>query len=416
MERCDIAIVGAGPYGLSAAAHLRRVEGLDIKLFGEPMSFWERHMPHCMTLRSPWDASHISDPANRLTLDRYRALAKSAELAAPIAVADFIKYGRWFHQQIGLAADPRKVMRIDAAEGGYRLTLEDGSVVRATRVIVAGGVQPFAHRPAVFDGIPAPLATHTSENCDFAVYRDKDVAVIGSGTSALEAAAFLQDAGARPQIVMRASVLRWPRQWLHAKPLGWMLYGRGDVGPAIISLVVDRPDLFRRLPRWIQSWWGPRSIRPSALPTLKAHLAGVPVLARRTVVGARVHGERVHLRLSDGAERTVHRVVLGTGYCVDVTRYPFLSPDLVRRIDLVDGYPRLDAGFETSSKGLHFLGAAASWSFGPLMRFVAGTEYAAQAIAREIAAARGRVMVPGRDASGAEAGVALEFTKTLGPS
>lgn len=53
METCDVAVVGAGPYGLSAAAHLVKVQGLEVKLFGEPMSFWERHMPDRMLLRSP---------------------------------------------------------------------------------------------------------------------------------------------------------------------------------------------------------------------------------------------------------------------------------------------------------------------------------------------------------------------------
>ena len=45
MTSCDVAIIGAGPYGVSAAAHLTAIAGLDTKLFGEPFSFWERPMP-----------------------------------------------------------------------------------------------------------------------------------------------------------------------------------------------------------------------------------------------------------------------------------------------------------------------------------------------------------------------------------
>ena len=67
-----MAIVGAGPYGLSAATYLQQLKGLDVRLFGEPMSFWDRHMPEGMQLRSPWAGSHIADPGNRLTLDVYR--------------------------------------------------------------------------------------------------------------------------------------------------------------------------------------------------------------------------------------------------------------------------------------------------------------------------------------------------------
>src|SRR5262245_35726569 len=115
MEKADVAIIGAGPYGLSAAAHLRQVSGLDIKLFGEPMSFWERYMPEGMMLRSPWAASHIADPEDRLSLDVYRTLSQNPRLAYPVPLADFIRYGHWFHQQIGIAADPRKVLRIEPA-------------------------------------------------------------------------------------------------------------------------------------------------------------------------------------------------------------------------------------------------------------------------------------------------------------
>ncbi|HVQ12578.1 MAG TPA: hypothetical protein VMS40_03265, partial [Vicinamibacterales bacterium] len=107
--------------------------------------------------------------------------------------------------------------------------------------------------------------------------------------------------------------------------------------------------------------------------------------------------ERLRVRLNDGSESTVDHVVLGTGYRVNVARYPFLSPELVQQIDRVNGYPRLDSGFETSVPSLHFLGAPAAWSFGPLMRFVAGTEFTAQALARRVGRAtkRSRVSVPG---------------------
>src|SRR5438046_3115794 len=63
MAKCDVAIIGAGPYGLSAAAHLKTLKGLEVRVFGEPMSFWERHMPAGMRLKSVWRASHISDPS-----------------------------------------------------------------------------------------------------------------------------------------------------------------------------------------------------------------------------------------------------------------------------------------------------------------------------------------------------------------
>src|SRR5438094_2706391 len=170
MENTDIAIIGAGPYGLSAAAHLGQQNGVDLRLFGEPMSFWERHMPSPMLLRSPWAGSHIADPAKRLSLDVYRTVNGNSRLAYPVPVQDFIKYGHWFHDRIGVAADRRKVTSIEQAAQGYQITLEDGASLRARRIVVAGGIQPFVNRPKIFEGLPAELVTHTSDPHDFASF------------------------------------------------------------------------------------------------------------------------------------------------------------------------------------------------------------------------------------------------------
>ncbi len=116
MDKCDVVIVGAGPYGLSAAAHLRQLKGLDIRLFGEPMSFWERYMPQGMLLRSPWAGSHIADPENGLTLDAYCKLNGNHGLKYPLPVTDFINYGHWFHQQTAMPAD-REPNRLQADTG-----------------------------------------------------------------------------------------------------------------------------------------------------------------------------------------------------------------------------------------------------------------------------------------------------------
>ena len=80
---CDVAIIGAGPYGLAAAAHLAQIKGLTVSIFGEPMGFWRTAMPAGMLLRSAWSASHIADPNGALTLDAYK-LGSGNHLASPI--------------------------------------------------------------------------------------------------------------------------------------------------------------------------------------------------------------------------------------------------------------------------------------------------------------------------------------------
>lgn len=392
MNNCDVVIVGAGPYGLSAAAHLRQIRGLDIRLFGEPMSFWERYMPDGMLLRSPWAGSHIADPENRLTLDAYRNLNGNHGIQYPIPLADFINYGHWFHQQMRVPADRRKVGRIEPADRGYRLTLDDGEEILARRVVIAGGIQPFAYRPDIFEGFPASLVTHTSDFRDFAKFRGKEVLVIGGGQSSLEAAVFLYDAGAHVEVIIRNSTLHWlgHKRWMHSKALSWMFFGSADVGPAGLSLLVQRPNWFRRLPRTIQDRWGKRAIRPAVSHRLEAPVHNIPTHSGRFVVRARTEGERLRLRLNDASERVVDHVVLGTGYRINVALYPFLSPRLLANLEQVNGYPRLGAGFESSLPGLHFLGAPAAWSFGPLMRFVAGTEFAAPELSSSILHATNR--------------------------
>lgn len=391
MERCDVAIVGAGPYGLSAATYLQQLKGLDVRLFGEPMSFWERNMPRGMQLRSPWAGSHIADPGNRLTLDVYRTLNGNRQLEYPIPLKDFVTYGCWIHQQIP-SADTRKIRQLDSCPRGYELVCENGDTLQARRVVVAAGIQPFAHRPKLFQGLPATLVTHTSEQREFETFRDKDVVVIGNGQSAFEGAVFLHEAGARVELVGRSSALEWvPRiGWTRGKAVRWMFYGRGEIGSAGISLIIQHPNLFRRLPRRLQDRWAPWAVRPAVAVWLKGRTVGLPIRLGRFPVDARVEGERVRIRFDDGSERVVDHVVLGTGYRIDVRQYPFFSAGLLERLDVVNGHPRLREGFETSLPGLHIVGAPAAWSFGPLMKFVAGTEFASPALRSRILRAERR--------------------------
>jgi hypothetical protein len=402
MDTCDVAVLGAGPYGLSVAAHLRQAKLMDLRVIGEPMSFWERNMPAGMLLRSPRVASHLSDPHRRFTVDAYeRANGAFAvkvpptvtedfiaqDMAKKIPLQDFVEYGRWFLRQADLPIDTRVVSSIDLASGGFDLVFKSGESLRAKKVVVAGGIAPFVRIPKPFADLPPCLVSHTSHHNDLSKFRHKEVLVIGAGQSALESAVLLDEAGARVQVLVRGPVMRWlgvKRRWMHGKVVGRMLYGPADVGPAGVSQLVQRPNLFRRLPRGVQDLWGPRAIRPAASCWVKARTANVTMNTGRFVVQARSHGERICVHLNDGSEFRFDHVLLGTGFQVDIARYPFLSSQVVEKIERVGGFPALDEGFETSLPGMHFVGAPAAWSFGPLMRFVAGTEFASPAVAYRI--------------------------------
>src|SRR5271165_6728495 len=154
----DVAILGAGPYGLAASAHLRTVAGLDDRVFGEPMSFWDRHMPVGMFLRSNWTATQIADPNRSLTLEAYQA-ATGDQLSAPVPLDRFVTYGRWFQHEAVPDLDKQKVLRVESELNGFRLLLETGEVVKSRRVVVAAGIGSFARRPMEFQALPSSLAS-----------------------------------------------------------------------------------------------------------------------------------------------------------------------------------------------------------------------------------------------------------------
>jgi cation diffusion facilitator CzcD-associated flavoprotein CzcO len=374
----EAAILGAGPYGLSVAAHLLAA-GIVIRIFGKTMAFWRRNMPAGMLLRSAWEASHIADPAGQLTLDEYAA-SRGEDLATPIPLSDFVDYGDWFRTRAGLDVDPRLVRRV-RKNGSFQLGLEDGTVLSARSVIVATGLERFAWRPPQFAGLPPHRLSHSSEHAGFSDFKGLRVTVVGGGQSATESAALLQEAGADAELLMRAPDLCWlsPGR-LAARPgLRRLLYPPTDLGPPGLNWVVATPDLFRSFPKRLQHPISNRVLRPAVSDWLRPRLEGVRLSIGRTVVASYEDDDAITLTLDDGSRREVDHVLLATGYQVDISRLPFLA-ELADSLRLVSGSPRLGRGFESSVPGLHFVGAVATESFGPIMRFVAGTGYAARAV------------------------------------
>jgi hypothetical protein len=383
---CDVAIIGAGPYGLSAGAHLK-AKGLAVRVFGEPMEFWADKMPAGMLLRSPREASSISDPTQAFTLEAYEA-ASGKEPAAPLPVETFVEYGRWFRHQLGSDLDTRTVAQVDQDRESFRVTLQTGQTVCASRVVVAAGIGPFCRKPGEFKSLPLTHASHCYEGRKLGEFSGKRVAVIGAGQSALESAALLHESGAEVEIIAKISGLRWigMHTWLHHMgPISSMLYSKHDVGPAGISRLVAAPNLVRQLPLALRDKIRKRAVRAAGSRWLPLRLRKVKVTTSRAVVTASLAGDEVALKLDDASERRVHHVLLGTGYDVNIARYDFLPPELTQNVRQLDGYPVLTGGFSSSVSGLHFIGATAARSFGPLLYFVAGTEFASVALAKNIA-------------------------------
>ncbi len=347
-------------------------------------------MPRGMFLRSPLEGSNLSDPDCKLTLQAY-AQTNGNRLSSPLPLVRFVDYGCWFQQQVGSDIDGRTVSHVEHDGTHFWLTLEDGERVTSARVVVAGGIVPFAYRPPQLEGLPSELASHSCEHRDLHQFAGKRVIVVGGGQSALESAALLHEVGADVRVVIRESEVHWTwqRPWLHTfRPVSRLLYAPPDVGPAGISHVVAAPGWFRRLPRQLQNRWAKRSVRPTGAGWLKSRLQHVAMSRGRTVLGAVAMGDKLSVRFDDGSQESVDHLLMATGYRVDITKYNFLSGDLLARVRTASGYPMLSHGFECSLPGLHFLGAPAAWSFGPLMRFVAGADFATRRLARYVSTRR----------------------------
>jgi FAD-dependent urate hydroxylase len=377
--RLDVAVIGAGPYGLSAGVHLKS-KGVTACVFGEPMEFWANKMPEGMLLRSPRVASNLSDPDKAFTLEAYEAASKK-EPCAPLPLDTFVEYGRWFRHQLGSDLDQRTVLRVDRDDSEFRLTLQDGEEIRTKYVVVAAGIGPFRKKPAVFQNLSSQQVIHCYEGRDVRRFAGRRVAVVGGGQSALESAALLHEAGAQVEVIVRQDHLNWIgiHSWLHHMgPISSMLYSSHDVGPLGISRLVAYPNLVSFIPLKLRDRIRTRAVRPAGSRWLPERLAAVKITTERFVSQATASGDAVMLKLDDGSERSVDRVVLGTGYQVDISKYDFLPPELTRDVKQFDGYPQLTSGLRSSVPGLHFIGATAARSFGPLLYFVAGTEFASR--------------------------------------
>lgn len=388
---CNVTIIGAGPYGLSSAAYLRAA-GIETRVFGEPMSFWENQMPAGMCLRSNWAASHIADPKQALTLDEY-CRQNGNHVTKPIPLDRFVAYGQWYQRQASPDVDRRLIRSVETDPLGFKVAVVGGESFTSRRVVVATGISTFASRPSEFKGIPSALASHSSEHNDLGKFKGQRVVVIGAGQSALESAALFKEAGIDVEVIARQTLLNWvglhPRLH-HLGPVSKLLYSTRDVGPAGISRLVAMPHVFRRSPRWFQDRAAYRAIRPAVAGWLRPRLTDVRVTLGRKVVSATTAGSRLSLKLDDGTERLVDHTLLATGFRVDISRYQFLSPSLLKQLKTVDGYPVLKRGLESSIPGLHFLGKPAAWSFGPLVGFVSGTEFAANELVHSITSKHGK--------------------------
>jgi hypothetical protein len=385
----EVAVIGAGPHGLSATVHMRRA-GVRAHLFGKPMSFWKQ-MPTGMKLRSNMSATNMIEPVGPLSLKSYFGEIGDHQ-DWPVPLRRFIEYGSWVQRRAVPDVNERYVRRLDRCNGGFALELDDGETVTARRVVAAAGIEPFAYLPPGFEQPLGDRISHTGHHSDLAVFAGKRVAVVGAGQSAFECATLMNERGAHEvEVLVRSNDVVWLRSYSPKTlmgPVGPVVYAPTDVGPLWYSRLVATPALFRRLPHDLQAKIAYRSIRPACSYFVKVRLDEVKVTLGTQVTAAAATSSGLALSLSDGSTREVDHLMFGTGYRVDVGRYGFLGDSILKRLRRTQGYPTLRRGLESSVPRLHFVGAPAALSFGPIMRFVSGSWYGGRSVARAAAGDR----------------------------
>jgi len=405
MNKCKIAIIGAGPYGLSIAAHLKN-RGVEFRIFGHPMSTWQTQMPKGMRLKSEGFASSLYDGTDAFPLRKYSAERSLpyADIGLPVPLETFIDYGKEFQRRLVPELEQKLLVSLEQCAEGFRLGFDDGERFTAERVVMAVGICHFGYVPPELATLPGELVTHSSAHSDPSAFRGRSVTVIGAGASAVDLAALLHENGAQVQLVSRKPAIRFHdppskngRSFMERvrNPMtgigpGWKLY-----------FCANMPWAFRHLSEQKRLHAVKTILGPAPGWFVKDQVVGkVPMHLGKSVESASAEngGVKLTLKGTDGARETLsaQHVIAATGYRVDLRRLNFIAPELLTRVRTVEQSPVLSGSFESTVPGLYFVGTASANTFGPLMRFACGAEFVAHEVSNHLAA-----RVPHRAASGA---------------
>jgi cation diffusion facilitator CzcD-associated flavoprotein CzcO len=391
----DVAILGAGPYGLSIAAHLSKLN-IRYRIFGAAMQSWRNNMPQGMFLKSEGFASDLYDPDDSFTLRHYCRETQQpyADVGVPVPIETFTAYGLEFQKRLVPDLESVTLAAIRSGSDGFDLRTDAGEELKARRVVVAAGITYFAYLPPELAKLPPTFASHSSRYSNLSGFRGRQVAVVGAGSSAVDLAALLQEAGAEVTLIARARSLVFHDPSMEPRArLQRLLKPRSELGLGWRSLLcTDAPLVFHAMPAKFRLKVVSRHLGPSVGWFVKEKFVGhVKTHLGVTLNGAEVRDERVHLALrSDEGEREVvaDHVIGGTGYRVALQRLGFLDEGLRRQIRTIEDSPVLSRSFESSVPGLYFVGVASASSFGPLARFACGAKFTARQLTRHLAAAR----------------------------
>jgi thioredoxin reductase len=387
----DVVILGAGPYGLSAAAHLLS-QGLNVAVFGKPMELWHDFMPKGMLLRSYWWATNLSDPLKQFGLERYLKEEVGMQTFDPVPGEMIANYGLWFQKHAVPNLDETFIQTIERNNETFEVTLVDGRVVTCSSLILAPGLQPYVYRAPEYDHLPKELVSHTAEHHTFDDLVGKKVVTIGGGQSALESSALAYESGVEIELVSRKALV-----WLEgdaafptSRPLlERLIEPKAGIAPGWFNKIVETfPYSFQHLPRRTKDQLlnGIGRNGPAGSAWLRPRLIGkMPLHEQVSVQQIKETDGGLLLTLSTNQTLKADHLMLATGYHLDIKRLSMLGNSLLPHIQEDRGAPVLSSHFESSIPGLYFIGYSSFKSCGPYYRFVVGTGAAAQQVAKAVA-------------------------------
>jgi FAD-dependent urate hydroxylase len=383
----NVVIIGAGPYGLSLAAHLR-ARDIKYRIFGEAMRFWQ-NMPIGVNLKSLAFATSIAVPKSGYSYPDW-CRQHGLEDFEPCTMQSFAAYGLEIQKQFVPDLEEVLVTNVSLRNRGFEVALSSGERLHSRRVVVCTGLSGLARIPDALRELSPDRMRHTFDISDYSEFRNKTVAVVGAGASAIEAGALVHEAGGCSEIFVRGHQAVFHGRTQRVRPLWERIKnpvtvlgaGRDNWLLQQLPLSVYMLPLERRTP-FVKRYLGPASpwwIKDRVLGKVAIHV-------HHELVGVSSAGQRLHLKIrnGDGNLRNVEVdfVVAGTGYNADVSRLNFLDAEILSRVRRIEQAPRLDINFQSSVPGLHFVGPLSFMCFGPLFRFVAGAEVTARRLSRQ---------------------------------
>lgn len=374
MERTEFLVIGAGPYGLATAAYAKTL-GIDVTIVGKTLDFWKANMPRGMFLRSGPDWQ--LDARDMATFEAYMNLCGlKPEATRPVPLNTFLDYASWFMGQYNLIPRSAHVTHLVRSGSKYVATLDDGSRLGATKVLLGLGFAFFKNYPRdIIQKLPPGSYCHTCDTVDFDQYRGKRVLIVGGRQSAFEWAALIREHDAEEiHVVYRHATPRFTQpDWSWVQPMA-------------------------RRTLQDHAWW--RKLAPEEQERIQKDFWMAGRLVLEEWLAARVHQPNIHrhektvmksvsarddgtydVQLSDSSKCNAHRIILATGYAPAMGNVAFLDrPTILDRLATVDGFPALDPEFQTSLPSLYVTGLAATRDFGPFFGFTVGCPVAAKIV------------------------------------